>query len=200
MIKKIVLIILIVAGAGGIVYGVYQYSNYRLTTPAVETGTEEIKGELKPEATAVRVYFNNINLNPNSADCSQVYPLSRVVPKNTVIPQSALAELFKGPTEKERAQGYTSWFSSDTENILKNIKIKAGTAYVDLRDIRQIIPNASTSCGSAGFLAEVETTLKQFSAVEKVVIALEGRPDYFYEWIQVGCSPDNNLCDETPFK
>ena len=52
-----------------------------------------------------------------------------------------------------RDRGYTSWFSPATAGALRNVTIKDGTAYVDLADLRSTIPNASTSCGSAAFLA-----------------------------------------------
>jgi hypothetical protein len=68
-----------------------------------------------------------------------------------------------------------------------------------LNDIRQVIPNVSASCGSAEFLAEIETTLKQFPTVNKVIIAIDSKPSIFYEWIQIGCAKENDFCNETPF-
>ncbi len=150
------------------------------------------------ETMTLKIYFGNNNFNPNAIDCSQVYPLERVLPKTDGVAKAALQELFKGPTEIEKFQGYYSWFFDQTKNILKNIKIENETAYVDLSDIRQIIPNASTSCGSAEFLAELETTLKEFTTIKKVVFAIDGEPATFYEWLQLGC-PDKN-CDANPFK
>lgn len=147
----------------------------------------------------IKVYFNNANFNPNSADCSKTYPLNRVVPKTLGAVTAALQEPFKGTTEEEKLQGYMSWFSQRTENILRSIKVENNTAYIDLMDIRQVIPNVSASCGSAQFLSEVETTVKQFNSVSKVIIAIDGKPSIFYEWIQMGCTKENNFCDETPF-
>jgi len=156
--------------------------------------------QAEKEAITINVYFNNTNLNPNAEDCSKVYLLIRTVPKTLGVGKAALEELFKGPTEGEKSQGYTSWFSEKTKDILKSIKIENNTAYVDLKDIRQIIPNVSASCGSAEFLAEIEATLKQFDSVARVIIAIDGNPSTFYEWIQIGCSEENDFCDETPFK
>ncbi len=148
----------------------------------------------------IKVYFNNINFNPNLEDCSKVYSLNRIIPKTVEVAKAALKELFKGPTEEEKSQGYTSWFSKETQDILKSVKVKNGTAYVDLKDLRQMIPNASTSCGSAEFFAEVETTLQQFPTVDKVIFAIDGKPATFYKWMQIGCYEENDFCDETPFK
>jgi len=154
---------------------------------------------INKETTILKVYFGNSNLNPNAANCNQVYPQERVIPVATSTPQLALRELFKGPTEIEKSQGYFSFFSVATQNIFKGMKIENGVAYVNLKDIRQIIPNASTSCGSAEFLTELQDTLKQFSTINRVIFAFDGKPAAFYEWLQIGCPTENNLCDEAQF-
>ena len=38
-------------------------------------------------------------------------------------------------------------------DALISAKVSGDTTYVDLKDLRQLIPNASTSCGSAAMLA-----------------------------------------------
>lgn len=149
--------------------------------------------------TVIKVYFGNSKLNQDG-DCSKVYPVIREVPKTQAVAKAALGELFGGPTQAEKDRGATSFFSSKTKSILKSVKIENQTAYVDLVDIRQTLSNVSTSCGSAAFLAEVENTLKQFPTIKKVVIAINGKPETFYEWIQVGCPADGDLCDTEPFK
>lgn len=189
MSKKIITIIIVIIIVTGLSYWLYQYFNL---IPAPKSPPQE--------TMTVRVYFGNINFNPNMQDCSKVHPVERTVPKTLGVAKTSLEELFKGPNEEEKAQGYVSWFSEKTKDILKSVKIENGTAYVDLKDIRQIIPNVSTSCGSAEFLAEVETTLKQFPTVNKVIIAIDAKPSTFYEWIQIGCAKENDFCDETPFK
>ena len=188
MSKKIIKIIIVMIIVTGLSYWLYQHFNLMVTTPILQ------------ETMTVKVYFGNINLNPNMQDCSKVHLVERTIPKTLGVAKTALEELFKGPSEEEKAQGYVSWFSEETKDILKGVKIENSTAYVDLDDIRQIIPNVSTSCGSAEFLAEVETTLKQFPAVNKVIIAIDAKPSTFYEWIQIGCAKENDFCDETPFK
>lgn len=149
--------------------------------------------------TTLKVYFGNSQLNQNQ-DCSRVYPVEREIPQTQAVAKAALNELFAGPTAEERAQGYSSLFSEKTKSILKSVKVEDETAYVDLVDIRPVLGSASTSCGSAAFLAEVESTLKQFSTVKKVVLAIEGKPETFYEWLQIGCSPQDSYCDPTPFR
>jgi len=152
------------------------------------------------EKTKFSVYFSNSKLNVNIQDCSLVYPVPREVSKTLAVGQASLEELFKGPTLEEKKLGYTSFFSEATKDILKKIKIIDKVIYVDLKDIRSIIPNASSSCGSAQFLAEMTNTLKQFSSVEKVIFAIDGNPQTFYEWLQLGCGLENNNCDIKPFQ
>jgi hypothetical protein len=185
MFKKIILMVIVIVVIRGIVYATFPSLNLE---------------PLEPETMTIKVYFNNINFNPNLEDCSKVYSLNRIIPKTVEVAKAALKELFKGPTEEEKSQGYTSWFSKETQDILKSVKVKNGTAYVDLKDLRQMIPNASTSCGSAEFFAEVEATLQQFPTVDKVIFAIDGKPATFYEWMQIGCYEENDFCDETPFK
>ncbi|MBU1102233.1 GerMN domain-containing protein [Patescibacteria group bacterium] len=151
------------------------------------------------ELMTLKIFFSNSELDPEIS-CNKVFPVEREISETLGLAKAALEELFKGPTEEEKSQGYVSWFSDTTKDILKTVKIENNTAYIDLKDIRQIIPNVSTSCGSAEFLAEVETTLEQFPSVGKVIIAIDGKPSIFYEWIQIGCAKENDFCDETPFK
>lgn len=157
-------------------------------------------GATNAEKTEFSVYFGNYKFNANIQDCSLVFPVEREVSKTLAVGQMSLEELFRGPTTEEQKNGYTSFFSNATKDILKSIRIDNKIAYVDLVDIRLLIPNASSSCGSAQFLSEMTNTLKQFSSIEKVVFAIEGSPVTFYEWLQLGCGADNNDCDAKPFQ
>jgi len=148
----------------------------------------------------VLIYFGNSQMNPGIIDCRKVFPVTRVITATANLPQAALQQLFAGPTEEEKAQGYVSNFSAATRDILRWVKIKDGTAYVNIRDIRTIIPNASASCASAAFFAEVEMTLKGVAPIERVIYAIDGDPAPFYEWMQIGCAPENDNCDPAPFE
>ncbi|MGI5827433.1 MAG: GerMN domain-containing protein [Patescibacteria group bacterium] len=148
----------------------------------------------------VVVYFNNSRRNQEPTECGIVFGTERIVPGTEDTIKAALEQLFMGPTQSEKEQGYTSFFSDKTRGILQSVRVEGRTAYVDLKDIRNIIPNASTSCGSQEFLAQVGETIKHYRTVDKVIYAINGDPETFYEWIQLGCSEENNNCDSTPFK
>jgi spore germination protein GerM len=133
-------------------------------------------------------------------NCGKTYPVERMIPKTAAIATAALNQLFAGPTADEAAKGYSSLFSNETKAILKSINIKNGVAYVNLvNNVEVVVPNAATSCGAASFIGQTTATLKQFSTVNKVIFAIEGKPATFYKWMQLGCGPENNNCDEAPF-
>ncbi len=163
-------------------------------------GNETVRMEDVPSGdVVVDVYFGNEQLNPGAADCSLVFPVPRSPETTDNIPLAALRALFAGPTPAEEAIGYGSFFSGETADMVNSVRVLDDTAYADLKDIRTVIPNASTSCGSAALIASIETTLKQFSGVSRVIIAIEGDPQTFYDWVQIGCNADNDFCDTTPF-
>jgi spore germination protein GerM len=145
------------------------------------------------------LYFGSTEMNPGLLDCSKVYSVERVVPAAPDTAETALLQLVAGPTEKEMTEGYVSTFSTATRSILKSAKIEKDTAYVNLVDVRPILPSVSSSCGSSAFLAEVENTLRGVAPVTRVIIAIDGEPATFYEWVQLGCSADNDYCDSSPF-
>jgi spore germination protein GerM len=154
----------------------------------------------QPSATMARIlYFGNTEKNPGMMDCSLVFPVEREVPAVPDAAKAALQQLFAGPTEAEISEGYVSTFSADSQSILKGVKIEGDTAYVNLIDIRPTLTAVSSSCGSSAFFAEVENTLQAVAPVTRVIYAIEGDPGAFYEWVQLGCSPENDNCDPSPF-
>lgn len=153
-----------------------------------------------PSSTiTLTVHFGNTEMNPGLLDCSQVYPVERVVPAAPDTAEAALLQLFAGPTENEMAEGYVSTFSTATRSILKSLKIEENTAYVNLVDVRPMLTSVSSSCGSSAFFAEVENTLRAVAPVTRVIFAIDGDPEAFYEWVQLGCSAENDYCDSSPF-
>lgn len=147
----------------------------------------------------VTLYFDNQVLNPGAADCGQVYGVHRTVPASTDVLTATMKELLAGPTVAEKAQGYSSWFSPATAQALVSAEVSGTTSYVNLTDIRTTIPNASTSCGSAALLAQLGTTAQQAGMTPRVLYAINGRPQPFWEWLQVGCDASNDNCDPAPF-
>jgi spore germination protein GerM len=98
--------------------------------------------------------------------------------------RGAVTELLEGPTVAERTRSYGGWFSRRTAGMLRSVRIAAGVAYVDFRDFRRIVPNASSSCGSALLLAQLNRTATQFASVDRTVYSIDGSRREFYEWLQ----------------
>lgn len=144
------------------------------------------------------VYFSNTKKSGSNYDCSLVYPVERNI--FNITPETALIELFAGPTAAEKSQGYSSFFSEKTKSILKGVKVQNNIAYVNLTDIRKIIPNVSTSCGSKQFTQQIKLTLMRTNSnINDIRFAINSNPQTFYNWIQIGCDKKLNNCDPKPF-
>lgn len=139
-----------------------------------------------PAPTArVNVYFPRGDPGPR---CTRVLPVPRTVARPAVL-AGAMRALLRGPTAAERARGYGGWFSKKTAGMLRSVRIARGVAHVDFRDFSRVIPNASTSCGSALLLAQLDRTATQFPSVRRAVYSFDGSRRAFYEWLQLAPPP-----------
>jgi sporulation and spore germination protein len=146
-------------------------------------GLPEFTTALSPARSAVRV-VSIYAPKGTSNSCERVFPLRRVVATPRVL-TGAMRALLAGPTKAERSHGYGGWFSTRTAGHLRTITLSGGVARVDFRSFTRDIPNASTSCGSAMLLAQLDRTAKQFPNVEHVVYSFDGSRRAFYEWLQL---------------
>lgn len=114
--------------------------------------------------------------------------LKRPVASGATSVEAALAALLRGPTAEERASGVTSWFSATTTGALQSVTVdSAGLAVVDFADLRELIPNAASSAGSAMLLHELNGTVFQFPGIEAVEYRIQGSCSAFWEWLQYDC-------------
>jgi hypothetical protein len=119
----------------------------------------------------------------------EVAPTTRVGSGTSEVLRSALEALLAGPTSAEEDRGFSSWFSDDTADALAGVSLTDGRAIVDLDPaLPDLIPNASTSAGSASLLAELNATVFQFGTVDEVEYRLGGGCDAFFEWLQSSCT------------
>ena len=116
-------------------------------------------------------------------DCARVVPVKRLVAAPALL-RGAMQALLRGPTRAERAHGYGGWFSAKTAGTLRSVRITGRVAFVDFRSFARTIPNASTSCGSALLLAQLDRTAAQFPSVDRAVYSFDGSRRAFYEWLQ----------------
>jgi len=137
-----------------------------------------------PTTVEVEVFF----ANPELGDpCGEVFAVTREVDADDPV-AGALGALLAGPTAAEQAQGYGGWFSQDTVGMLLDVEVVDATVHVVLEDLRLVIPNASSSCGSAGLLAQLDATLLAFDHIGSTRYALADQTA-FYEWLQLA-DPD----------
>lgn len=172
-----------------------------LTLPGHAQAAPAAEAAARPAATMVlTLHFRNERLADDPENCAEVHPAQRVLPASRGVGRAALNQLFAGPSEPEQAAGFRSLFSPATAGLLRDIRIDAeGTIYVDLHDLRAQLPGVDTACGRVQFMAEVEGTLRQFRTVRRVVLALEGEPRRFNDWLQLPCVPEKGACEEPPF-
>ncbi len=120
--------------------------------------------------------------NPN--ECAEVTAVDRGIEGEPTL-EKAMKALLAGPTEEEKGQGLGGWFDEKAKDVLISSETVDGVAEVDFKDLREVIPNASSSCGSALLLAQLDGTAKQFDEVERTLYSINGDAGTFYEWLQL---------------
>jgi putative hemolysin len=158
----------------------YRASQTPSTMPTGQTSTGPSETTATPEGP---VTFNLYLLAPGD-DCDQVLPFARTSTVEGALGE-ALSLLLAGPTPEQDAAGMRSWFSPETAGMLRSVEVENGTATIGFAaELRSTIPNASSSCGSAGLLAQLDATVLQFDSVDKAVYSLDGDIPAFYQWLQ----------------
>jgi hypothetical protein len=143
-----------------------------------------------PDTVEVEIYLANDQLGD---PCGEVFPVTRQVDADHVV-TATLHALLAGPTPTEQAQGYGGWFTADTAHMLLHVEVIDHTVHVTFADLREVIPDASSSCGSAGLLAQLDTTLLALDGIDATRYTLAD-PDAFYTWLQLP-TPDRPEPDQ----
>jgi hypothetical protein len=146
----------------------------------------------EPGTVAVEIFLTNETLGD---PCTEVYPVPRQVDADDPA-TGTLQALLAGPTDAEAQQGYGGWFSADTADLLLDVEVVDHTAHVTFADLRDVIPNASTSCGSSALLAQLDTTLLALDGIDDTRYAIADQTA-FYEWLQL-TDPDAPVPPSSP--
>lgn len=125
------------------------------------------------EKMTLQVYFGNSQMNPQTADCSAVFPVKRQVPKTEAVAKAALEELLNGPTPDEKAEGYLTNINNGV--TVNQITIENGIAKADFDE--QLQYQVGGSCKVAAIHSQIDSTLKQFSTVKEVIISINGKTE-----------------------
>jgi hypothetical protein len=161
---------------------VHAYDTNTFLPPHAEHATKapaRVLTDASPTAS-VKIYLGV----GDGSDCARVAAVRRFVARPAVL-HGAMSALLRGPTANEKRAGFGGWFTARTAGMLRSIWLSHGIAYVDFRDLRRVIPNASSSCGSTLLLAQLDRTAKQFAGVRHTLYSLNGNRRAFYEWLQL---------------
>ena len=112
----------------------------------------------------------------------------RVVQDTPAVLLRALQELLRGPIGPERDAGFHSFFSDETAGSVRSVVVDAdGVARIDFTDFSTVIPNASSSAGSADLLAQLRLTIFQYPTIREARLSFDGSCDAFWNWLQRDC-------------
>ncbi len=128
--------------------------------------TFEADGKILGDTMEVKVYLSK----NNSAECNEVFPVTRIVPKTTAVAKTALEELLKGPTGAEKNAGFISVIPAGSK--LNSITIADGVAKADFNATAE---SGGGSCSMAARTAQIRETLLQFPTVKSVELSINGR-------------------------
>jgi len=127
------------------------------------------------ETMVIKLFFNNSKMDPEFS-CNKVFAVEREIPKTTAVARASLEELFKGPTEAEKAAGYFSAIPGGSK--LNYLTITNGEAKADFNTT---IESGGGSCSMAARTAQIRETIKQFSTVKTVKLSVEGRTEDIFQ-------------------
>jgi spore germination protein GerM len=140
----------------------------------------ETPGPVK-ETLSIKVYFSSTKEDPNSLNCEQTYARERTVTRLSSVDKAepgelaylAIAELLKGPTENEKAEGYFTSINGGTK--VQNIIISEKTATIDFNSV--LNEGVAGSCKVMAIRSQISGTLMQFPGVENVIISVNGESE-----------------------
>lgn len=124
------------------------------------------------EQMEVKVFFPNSNMG-STEDCSEVFAVTRSVPRVSAVARVSMEQLIIGPTQSEIENGYFSNINEDVE--IQSLSIANGVADIDLSS--ELEEGIGGSCMVESIRAQIEETLKQFPTVNDVELSIDGRED-----------------------
>src|SRR3989338_4757467 len=125
------------------------------------------------QSQTVKAYFSNEKKDPNMLNCSNVYAISRRIPKTTTPARAALEELLIGVDSKEYEDGYRTSINQGVK--INSLVLEGGVITADFDDTLEA--GVGGSCRAQATVALITQPLKQFSSVKKVVISINGRTE-----------------------
>ncbi|MFH1713296.1 MAG: GerMN domain-containing protein [Candidatus Jacksonbacteria bacterium] len=122
-------------------------------------------------AISIKIYFID-KKEAETRDCSATKEFIKTIPYTQAVGTAAINEMLKGPTVEE-AEITSNNIPKNTK--LLSLKIENSTAYVDFS--QELQNYGGGSCNVSAIRAQIESTLKQFPTVDKVIISVEGQTE-----------------------
>lgn len=150
--------------------------------------SRQVEGSCTAPLTSVPVNTRLVQVYFTCNNDFQAVPRYVAVSDNPQeVAEATLNELVAGPTEAERIAGFSSFFSSDTANVINSVTITDGEVVVDVSKGIRNIPNASTSNGLRTIVSQLRSTLFQFPNIKVIDIRMDGSCDAFWGWLESNC-------------
>lgn len=124
------------------------------------------------ETIKVQVFFNNNKMDPEMS-CNKTFAVERVVVKTQSLARTAVEELLKGPTEKEKSDGFFTSINSGVK--IQKLTIENNIAKIDFDPSLEY--QVGGSCRVSAIRSQIINTLKQFSSVKDIIISINGRTE-----------------------
>jgi hypothetical protein len=128
---------------------------------------DEVRLRNESEPREITLYFPH--MGRSGGDCARVYPVNRRVPATVSMARLLTEALIQGPTEGEKADGFS--FDFPRSGRVQSIALRDGTLTIDFTSDLQ---NVGGSCRVQAIRASIEETMLQLPTVERVRILAGG--------------------------
>jgi hypothetical protein len=141
--------------------------------------------DAEPGQMVIRVFMpcGDLDLPSNS---TYVF---RSVDESTALLTHTLEQLVAGPTPEERADGFTSSWSSETADAINSVQLADGAVQVNFGSPVATIRGINDEPARSFFLADIYTSLFQYERVRSVELRLGNDCAAFFALLgQQGCT------------
>jgi hypothetical protein len=128
---------------------------------------DEVRLRNESESREVTLYFPH--MGKSGGDCARVYPVNRRVPASISMARLLTEALMQGPTESEKAGGFS--FDFPRSGRVESIALRDGTLTIDFTSDLQ---NVGGSCRVQAIRASIEETMLRLPTVDRVRILAGG--------------------------